>query len=308
MSEVRVAVLLCTYNGAKHIKEQLDSIANQGFEHIDIWVSDDGSTDTTLELLKLYKKSWKKGGFTIKSGPRRGFAHNFMSLVCDPQIEADYYAYSDQDDIWERDKLSRSIKALPNDGNAKAAMYCSRTSLMTGMGEMTGIMSPLFSKPPHFRNALVQSLAGGNTMVINAEAKSLLCQIGVLDIVSHDWWTYLLVTGVGGEVMYDVEPSVRYRQHEDNEIGANVGWSARMNRIFLLLTGRFRQWNEINVRALEKAKPHLTNENQKLLEQFVNLREASFFERLKLAKNMKLYRQTLFGDLALIGATLFKRL
>jgi hypothetical protein len=130
----------------------------------------------------------------------------------------------------------------------------------------------------------------------------------MLEIVSHDWWTYMLVTGVGGNVIYDAVPSIRYRQHDDNEIGANMGWSARINRVVLLLVGRFKMWNDININALEKSKPFLTRENQKTLEQFAKLREAKLFERIKLAKSAKLYRQTLLGDIALIGATILKKL
>jgi len=308
MSEARIAILLCTYNGEKHLEEQLTSIAQQGLQHIDIWVSDDGSTDTTLELLEHYKERWKKGRFVIKSGPRKGFAANFLSLVCDAKIEADFYAYADQDDIWERDKLSRALQALSHFDDKQELLYCSRTTLISESGEMMGVNSPLFSKQPHFRNALVQSLAGGNTMVINHKTKNLLSRVGMLEIVSHDWWTYMLVTGVGGKVIYDRLPSIRYRQHEGNEIGANINWSSRFNRVILLLQGRFKKWNELNIEALKKAKNHLTDQNKKTLEEFEKLRNANFIERLKLARNAKLYRQTLFGDIALIGATILKKL
>lgn len=308
MFEARVAVLLCTYNGANHLEEQLDSLAKQGLPFIDIWVSDDGSTDGTLPLLERFKQNWIKGRFVIKTGPRKGFAANFLSLVCSPELEADYFAFCDQDDIWQRDKLSRAVKFLASNPGHQAALYCSRTSLLMESGEPKGIKSPLFNKKPSFSNALVQSLAGGNTMVFNQHTKSLLCKAGKLEIVSHDWWTYMLVSGAGGIVMYDELPSILYRQHDNNQIGANMTWSARMSRIHMLLAGRFKEWNDINIRALEKAKPLLTDENQKKLEQFIKLRQANFLERLKLAKNAKLYRQTLFGNIALIGATILNKL
>lgn len=308
MAETRVAVLLCTCNGGKHLEEQLDSIAQQRFRYIDIWVSDDGSTDVTLELLEQYKQSWKKGRFVIKSGPRKGFAANFLSLVNDTDIDADFYAYCDQDDIWERDKLSRAVSFLRGNEIDRAGLYCSRTALMSESGEMMGISSPLFRRKPHFRNALVQSLAGGNTMVFNQKTKSFLCQAGTPEIVIHDWWTYMIVTGVGGKVIYDPESTTRYRQHCDNEIGANIGWSARVNRAVLVLAGRFKQWNDTNINALVRMKPLFTTENQKTLDQFVKLRQTTFLERLKLIKKIRLYRQTIFGDIGLLGATILKKL
>jgi glycosyltransferase involved in cell wall biosynthesis len=308
MSDVRVAILLCTYNGESHLEEQLDSIAQQGIQHIDIWVSDDGSTDTTIELLERYKKRWEKGIFVIKSGPGKGFASNFLSLVCDTEIQADFYAYSDQDDIWERDKLTRAINQLTVDDSDKAGLYCSRTRLVKESGEELRQQSPLFRKKPAFRNALVQSLAGGNTMVFNQQTRSLLLKAGRVEIVSHDWWTYMLVTGTEGKVIYDPEPSICYRQHDDNEMGANTGWAARLNRLSLLLIGRFREWNNINISALKQISHMLTEENRKVLEMFCIQREAGFIERLKLGWKIRLYRQTLFGDIALIGATILKKL
>jgi glycosyltransferase involved in cell wall biosynthesis len=308
MDEARLAVLLCTYNGAGHLEEQLDSIAQQELRYVDIWVSDDGSTDETLALLERYKDRWHKGRFVIRPGPRKGFAANFLSLVCDAEIEADYYAYCDQDDIWEKYKLSRAVKALSIYEQDKATLYCSRTELITETGELMRINSPLFSKKPGFRNALVQSLAGGNTMVFNHQTKKLLSEAGELKIVSHDWWTYMLVTGADGIVVYDNLSSILYRQHENNEMGANTSWAARLNRLSMLLVGTFREWNNINISALKQVSYLLTEENKRVLELFCVQRDAGLFKRLKLASELRLYRQTLFGNIALIGATLLKKL
>src|SRR5690606_36468867 len=109
--------------------------------------------------------------------------------VCRTEIQADFYAYADQDDIWMPDKLSRALVFLERNLD-QAAMYCSRTELVTSCGKSVGKMSPLFPKLPTFVNALVQSLAGGNTMVINHRACELLRKAGEVHVVSHDWWTY----------------------------------------------------------------------------------------------------------------------
>ncbi len=308
MIRAKIAVLLCTYNGEKHLGEQLESIAQQQHESIDIYVSDDGSTDNTLTLLERYKTSWNKGSFTVRLGPQKGFASNFLSLVCDEKIEADFFAYCDQDDIWERDKLSRAVSALAPIENAIATLYCSRTKIVTETGEMTGKLSCLFTRKPSFQNALVQSLAGGNTMLFNRQTKQLISKVGIHEIVSHDWWTYMLVTGVGGKVIYDTHPTVRYRQHENNEIGANTSWTANLSRVLSLINGRFKKWNEVNLRALKTAKPLFTCENQKTLEQFERLREANLYQRFRLAKNARLYRQSHIGNIALMGATILKKL
>jgi glycosyltransferase involved in cell wall biosynthesis len=308
MSDTTLAILLCTYNGGKYIDEQLDSIQNQDFlGQIDIWVSDDGSNDDTLERLSFYQKKWTKGRFTIRSGPKRGFAANFLSLCCDASIQADYFAFSDQDDIWEFNKLSRAISKLADETDGGPVLYCSRTRLISNEGKELNRLSPLFTRSPDFRNALVQNLAGGNTMVFNKTAKCLLVEAGQVDVVSHDWWTYMLVTGAGGEVFYDEVPSTRYRQHDNNLIGANHDWGARLTRVRQLLNGRFQNWNELNLKALDQARYLLTLENQYRLDLFIALRQTKILRRLIMARKVGLYRQTYLGNLALHGAMLLNK-
>lgn len=309
MSHATLAILLCTYNGGKYIDEQLDSINNQDFiGQIDIWVSDDGSNDDTLERLSLHQKRWTKGRFTIRSGPKQGFAANFLSLCCDDSIQADYFAFCDQDDIWESNKLSRAVLMLRDETDDNPALYCSRTRLISVEGRELDRFSPLFKRRPDFRNALVQNLAGGNTMVFNKKVKSLLCKAGMMDVISHDWWTYMLVTGVEGVVIYDKAATTRYRQHQNNQIGANNDWGARLSRIRLLLNGRFRDWNHLNLKALDQVRYLLTQENQYRLDLFINLRHMKTFRRVLIARKVGLYRQTYLGNLALHGAMLLNKL
>src|SRR5207249_955486 len=100
---------------------------------------------------------------TLVEGPRQGFAANFRSMILDRRIDADGYAFCDQDDIWEPDRLESAIGWMQTHDATTPLMYCSRTATMTETGNLVG-HSPLFSRPPSFRNALVQSIAGGNTI------------------------------------------------------------------------------------------------------------------------------------------------
>src|SRR3546814_1588664 len=109
--------------------------------------------------------------------------------------------------------------------------------------------------PTRRSSDLVQSIAGGNTMVFNRSAHVLLQEAGdLLNLPSHDWWAYQLISGAGGRVYYDAEPNVLYRQHEANIVGSNSGISARLTRIRLLLGGRFHQWNEQTLHALDSMR------------------------------------------------------
>src|SRR5262249_37272714 len=129
-------------------------------------------------------------------------------------------------------------------------MYCGRTELMTEDGQTYGL-SPLFTRPPGFQNALVQSLGGGNTIVFNRPAKRLLEEAGTIDVVLHDWWLYQLVSGAGGMIHYDPQPVLKYRQHLHNVIGSNRGGRSALIRLWMILNGRFRKWNDTNIAALQ---------------------------------------------------------
>ena len=170
-------------------------------------------------------------------------------------------------------------------------------------------MSPLFTKPPSFANALMQNIGGGNTMVFNDVARKLLIEAGKsVNVVTHDWWTYLLVSGCGGQVFYDAMPTVRYRQHAHNLVGMNASMSARIKRIVQLFKGRFREWNDLNVAAINSMRVHLTPKNQQILDQFVVARQQPLLRRMSALKSSGIYRQTLFGKLGLIVAAVFNKI
>jgi hypothetical protein len=222
-------------------------------------------------------------------------------------IRADYFALSDQDDIWEKYKLTRAVKALESNGCDEAQLYCSRVVLVNEHREHIGF-SPLFKKKPSFTNALVQSIAGGNTMVLNKKARQTVSQAGVANVVVHDWWLYLLITGAGGRVLYDPMPTLLYRQHSKNVIGFNQSPSARLARLAALLRCQHQIWNEKNVSALKACSQLLSDENSRLLADFEACRKASLIARLRMAMSLPLYRQTFFGMCSLYLAILLKRL
>ncbi|CAI8773680.1 MULTISPECIES: glycosyltransferase family 2 protein [Pseudomonas syringae group] len=298
---------MCTYNGAAYLREQLESFAAQTFSDWVLYVSDDASTDDTLRILSDYQVLWGNQRLVIFNGPCKGFAENFISLVQRPEIEADYFAFSDQDDVWFSDKLERSVNRLEHLDSSKPALYCSRTRLVDADLKVIGV-SPLFSKPPSFKNALVQSLAGANTMLINQTARGLLVRLPEHSpLIAHDWLTYLLVTGCGGEVCYDAQPCLDYRQHSGNLIGANASTRDRLVRFRKMLSGRFIEWNDANVAILKGMERVLTVENRAVLTDFDNGRKQPFFKRVSSLRKAGIYRQTVQGNLSLVVAICLRR-
>ncbi|EPE4760109.1 glycosyltransferase family 2 protein, partial [Escherichia coli] len=304
----KVAILLCTYNGQRYLAEQLSSFVAQSHGNWEVWASDDGSKDDTQVILEAIQQKWPDGRLSIHVGPAKGFVANFLSLTCDASIDADYYAYSDQDDIWEPNKLARAVEWLKSIPESIPALYCSRTRIVDANNNEIGL-SPLFCKPPSFANALMQNIGGGNTMVFNTAARNLLREAGEnLSLISHDWWVYIVVTGCGGKVFYDSLPSLRYRQHDGNVVGMNATWSARFKRIRMLWEGHFKNWNDSHIADLYKLQHKLTMQNVETLERFAKARQMSLIPRLIHLKRSGIYRQTLLGNLGLIVAAVLGRI
>ena len=303
-----VAILLCTYNGQRFLPAQLESFAAQTLSEWQLHVSDDGSQDGTHAILKKCQDQWGSGRLFIHAGPAKGFVANFLSLVCKAGVDAKYYAYADQDDIWESDKIERAVQWLESIPAEIPALYCGRTCLVDQDNKELG-WSPLFSKSPSFANALMQNIASGNTMVFNKAARTLLTLGGEsLQVVAHDWWTYLLITGCGGLVFYDKVPCLRYRQHGGNQIGMNVTWRALLKRVSLLWQGRLRKWNDCNILALRQLESQLTPENHETLERFSQARDEGLIRRLVQLWRIGIYRQTILGNLGIAVAAIFRKM
>lgn len=305
--EPKVTVLLCTYNGERHLEAQLATLAAQTLPNIDIRVSDDGSNDATFMILKRWAKTWSKGQFTITNGPRRGFAENFRSLLVSP-FEADYIAFCDQDDLWDPDKLEHACTWLSRHAANTSGVYGSRTRLIDDDGRQIGF-SPLFKKPPTFQNCLVQSLAGGNTIVFNRAAHQLIREASLrTSFVSHDWWCFLLVTGSGGVAHYEPQPRIGYRQHSGNLVGENGSLSGFGQRIKRAWAGQFSRWNEENVRALNACADLLTRESYHALCMFSKARSDNNLSRVSALRCAGVYRQGMIGSSFLYAACILRRL
>lgn len=304
----RVAILLAAFNGQEFLAEQLDSIARSEGVDWRVWVSDDGSTDETREILGRYGKRWGDR-LQLVDGPRQGVRANMFSLVNRREIEADAFAFADQDDLWEPDKLRRAVAWLSEVPSGTPALFCSRTRLVDRAGHERGL-SPLFERPSSFANALTQNLASGNTMVFNNATRQLLVETAASGCQSamHDWWTYLIVTGVGGQVRYDPLPLVWYRQHAGNQVGAHAGALDRVWHAGQWLGASFRTWNDQNCAAVARIADRLTPGNRRRFEAFAAARAAGLAGRLLGMRRSGVYRQTRRGTVIWWTAAVLGRL
>ena len=301
-------ILLATKNGEKFLKEQLDSIQSQDYKDWIIYASDDDSIDNTLDILLSYQKKWGKKKLNIYKGPNQGYAKNFWSLihrVKNKRIK--YLAFCDQDDIWQKEHLQCAIDVMRNDPKTPQ-VHGSRTQYINQEGKLLNL-SPKFSKQPCFRNALVQNIAGGNTLILNASLLIYLQKVPLeIPIVSHDWLAYQIVTAIEGRFIYSEHPSVLYRQHKGNISGRNDRFIDQIKRLYHFIQGRFRIWNNQNIACLQYILKDMSPKNKEVLRWFTKCRDQSFFIRLVNIFGLMLFRQTLVGQFGLFFGFLIKKI
>ena len=302
-----IGILMCTLNGMKYLDDQLDSITKQSYDNWHLFVSDDGSTDRTLEILNKFSKLYGENKITILRGPRQGATKNFLFLVKATFKKCKYFAFCDQDDIWYENKLILAIGSLSHVAPSVPSLYCSSTQYISEFGESLQT-SYIFKRTANFKNALVQSIAGGNTMVFNQATANLLASTPChVNLVTHDWWTYILVSGHDGWIHYDQKPTIDYRQHSEALVGENQSFKAKFIRIRKLLNGSYRQWNTENLEALTNYYENLTPENQKTLDWFKKMKSKFLLIRTIAYIFSGIRRQTFIGSIALFIGVLLNR-
>ncbi|MBU2994087.1 glycosyltransferase family 2 protein [Octadecabacter sp. B2R22] len=261
----RVTIILATYNGAKYVQQQLDSYVAQTDVDWDLWISDDGSSDDTMTILKTFaKENGHNRTIKILAGPGEGPAANFMSVLVHPDLPQDQpAALSDQDDVWLPNKLSTSLTTLSF--TAGPALFSNQSYHTDTDLNVIGHSTPP-TRGPFFENALVQNIASGHSLVLNTEALSIVRQAGLPEgIPYHDWWLYQLISGVGGTIHIDTARLIYYRQHASNAMGAHDGLRAGLIRLTQVFGKTYGAWVATNLRALSKVSPLLTPANRDIV-------------------------------------------
>ncbi len=302
-----VTILMALYNGAAHLQEQLDSFTSQDHRRWDLLVSDDGSKDNSPEIIAGYAKAESAHAVQLIRGPRQGSARNFLHLI--EQAPPGPVAFSDQDDLWHPDKLSRAMQAISTAGGP--AIYSARTTICDeNLAPLKGARR--FKGPFGFRNALVQCATAGNTIVLNAEGAALLRRAAPAaaraEIPAHDWWAYQIITGAGGQVLRDDAEVLLYRQHSANLMGRNDTPLAAATRLQKLFAREFGGWLRRNIVALHGAADLLSDENRRLLGAFGAALERPGPQTAMELNRLGIHRQTRAGTAALLAAAAAGRL
>lgn len=219
----KVVVMMSTYNGEKYIKDQIESILNQKGVDIELVMRDDGSTDKTLDIINDYLSDSR---CSLLKGHNIGAAMSFMELLfCAPK--ADFYSFSDQDDIWKTDKLLIATNKI---GSYDCPM------LYHGLaGRVDENLNPLPNinyKPKNEFSAALLTSATGCTMVFNQQLMDLLRLYKPSYVSMHDAWVYRVCYALGGKVVYDNNSHILYRQHGNNVSGGNMNFRKKIKKQF----------------------------------------------------------------------------
>lgn len=221
-----VTVLLSTYNGERYLREQLNSIINQKNCSIKILVRDDGSSDSTTDILEEYQK---KGCLSWYQGENLRPARSFYELILNSG-DSDFYAFADQDDIWEEDKLEKAMRHLA-EYQTEIAVFTSNVSLIDSKGNLIKPKCFDYVESLNFKNTLIENYCGiGCTMVYNRKLSDYLKNHEKPSkIVMHDYYI-LQVAAIFGKIIYSNEALVRYRQHEKNVVGIKTNFIQRLRQ------------------------------------------------------------------------------
>ncbi|WP_164844437.1 glycosyltransferase family 2 protein [Azoarcus sp. DN11] len=286
----KVEILLSTFNGERFLRQQLDSIKGQTYKDFSLRVRDDGSRDGTAGILEEYSAdcSW----VDVSYGKNIGVVASFFELLNGTDPRASFIAFCDQDDLWYSDKIGRAVAKLAEVGGDVPAMYCSALRLVDENLNVIGVpRKPC--KSVTLRNALVENMATGCTVVLNRAAIDLLIptKMDHNKVVMHDAWVNVVISAFG-VVVYDERPSMDYRQHGGNVVGSALGVSAWMRRLSRFFRRRRSTLVDQANELLRIYSGSLPVEARELVADFVEgAGSASFFDRLRYVLSTPLYRQ-----------------
>lgn len=224
----KVAVLLATYNGGEYLCEQLNSIEMQTYSNWHLFVSDDGSNDDTLEIIKAFQiKNFDRVTIVSPSEPVKGAKENFFHLIHVVPRGYSGYCFCDQDDRWYPGKIEKSLLALESIGGLKEESPCLTFCDARVVNDSLDTISDSFVSytdvnpmSTSLAELLVQNPISGAEMMINECALNLAARATVLQgIDMHDQWIGL-ITSLFGRISYIDEPLFDYRQHGYNTVGA----------------------------------------------------------------------------------------
>lgn len=315
----RVDILLATYNGEKYLREQLDSLLVQTYKNIRIIISDDSSTDATKKILKEYEEKDDRIIF-YEQKKNIGVVLNFEFLL--KKVESDYYMFADQDDIWNDDKVEKSLKKL-KETDADLVF----TDLQVVDDELNVINESYWDlkglrqkiiKYNSFEALYLNNYVTGCTILAKSQTiKQILPIPNTSKYILHDYWTALMISQ-SGKIEYLNEATIKYRQHKNNRIGSKKKSESLdgLKEIRTLFLEVKKQHFELFINNQKKFQNKKVRElNKKCLEYYTHLENVKyinfkywklFFKLYKYENKKYIFENFLILNMPIIAAPLIR--
>ena len=310
----RIEIILSTYNGEKYIKEQLDSIIRSSFKNWHISVSDDCSTDTTCDIVRDYVAKYSGRISLHINDSNMGSTVNFLTALKRAAREdsnagdTTYYMFCDQDDVWLKDKLYVTLKAMKRlerkIGSVKPSLIF--TDAVLAGADLSYINNSFYKSGHRFvRNLsisrlLIENRCIGCTVMMNRALVDILGD-NYDKVRFHDWWVALIASAFGG-IRFLRVPTLLYRQHSGNQVGQN-GFAAYVR-------GRASDRKDIENRLSETIaqarafyecyKGRLSYRNAKIVNEFAGIESKSFFMKRYMILRYRFFKSGLLRNIALL--------
>jgi rhamnosyltransferase len=293
---MKVNIVLSTYNGARFLAEQLESIQKQTFTDWQLLIRDDGSTDITPQIIAEFVKADPRIHF-INEHDRQNFGviKNFFTLV--KYEKADYYFFSDQDDVWLPDKMATMLDEVIHHDKSQPLMIYMDLSVVDQDLNVTH-PSMIRSQSHHANTTLLAELTentvtGGVAMINHALAEKWE---DTDDVIMHDWYLALLATTTG-KLVYIDKPGELYRQHDNNVLGART-FRKRLAKWLNPLQALEKYWWLITTSQRQAelllGQPDLSTIQRELIGAYVGLINHGMMQRINLLKKYQFKKNKRF--------------
>lgn len=299
-----VTILVAVYNGEKYLADLLDSLLNQTYKDIRIVVSDDKSSDKSAEIIKNYYEKYTDKIIPIFRDISCGSAKaHFMALLESFQ-DSEYVMFCDQDDVWFSDKVEKTLKLMQEGENESPRLVHTDAAISDEKLNITHKSLKAFSSIP--KNLSFRKLLGENNVQgASAMMNSALIKLAVPydeNIVMHDRWVALIAAAIG-ETKYLDEPTLLYRQHSKNEIGANIkpnSFEYIKKRLKTDIKGDINLSRRQAGVLVDRIGDKMPRELKKAAENYALSENLSKLQRLKVMKNENIFPDAVLNKIKFI--------
>lgn len=298
----RIAILMSTYNGEKYLQQQIDSIRDQSFNDWELFIRDDGSSDNTVAIVNENTSKDPRIKYIDDVEHNLGPKKSFFKLL--KNIEADYYFFCDQDDVWTKNKLATMLKYIKNqeqEFNGPLLVYCGLQCTDSNLEITNNDFEKIIGKLAKPYDRFIGNDMPGVVMLFNRKVRDIFLKTNDYDeIEMHDWWI-ALIAAMFGKVIFIDEKLVLYRQHGNNTVGAGV--NGGIFKKILKSDNLKKQEKLINV-SFKQSKTFFEQYNKSL-----NREQQQFLRELMLCENSSMsQRYHFFKKYDLQGTSLLRTL